>query len=129
MPVILIVEDHPLLRQSLCDVMARRFPDHRIVPAEDGEEAIALAGELRPAAVVIDLKLPGISGLAATAAIKKAVPETRVVVHSIFNSPALRRQASTAGADAYVAKDEGIARLVRTIRTLTRAASPRTDAE
>ena len=90
--------------------------------AEEGHSAVVLAGALRPVAVIMDLSLPGISGVDATVRIRKAAPDAIVIMFSLEDSAAARRGAAAAGAHAYVTKDEGTEPLGRTLAKLSGAA-------
>jgi DNA-binding NarL/FixJ family response regulator len=117
-PSILIVEDHDLLRESMRDLLAGRFPACRIVEAEDGQMAVSLATELRPLIVIMDINLPGTNGLDAARAIRQILPSSAVVIHSMEDSPAIRERAAAAGAVAYVSKGQGIRRLIEIIEEI-----------
>ena len=115
---ILIVDDHAPIRRLVHQALARQFPRYRILEAEEGGLAVALASELRPAAVIMDLSLPGISGLEAAARIRQLVPGAVVIMFSLDDSLAARRGAAAAGAHAYITKDEGIEELGSTLARL-----------
>ncbi len=102
--VILIVEDHDVVRRSLREWLAVALPQYRIIEASTGEEALALAERERPCLVLMDIGLPHMNGIEATQCIKSAVPGTRVVILSINEEPAFQTEAARAGATAYVPK-------------------------
>ena len=105
MPItILIVEDHDLVRKALGEWVAAKFPGCHVIEATRGEEAIALAQVSSPHVVIMDLDLPGMSGLQATARIKAMIPATQVVILSLHDDKAHRARATRAGANAYVFK-------------------------
>jgi DNA-binding NarL/FixJ family response regulator len=101
---ILIADDHAVLRQLLQTQLKEWFADLDIVEAEDGEHAVAVAAEIGPDVVIMDLDLPGMSGIEATRAIKKLQPDTRIVVLTVHELEAYQAGAAEAGADAYIAK-------------------------
>ena len=72
--------------------------------AGDGADAVALAKQLEPDVVLMDLRMPVLSGLDAAPLIKEACPATQVVLLSAFESPALEQQAEEAGCFAYLVK-------------------------
>jgi two-component system response regulator NreC len=84
--------------------------------AEDGEDAIAKARETLPDVVVMDVVLPRLDGIAATARLQELQPETAVVVLSLHDDGASRERASAAGAVAFVAKHEPDDALLAAIR-------------
>jgi DNA-binding NarL/FixJ family response regulator len=79
MITILLVDDYPVMRQLLRDIL-ERYPDIQIVgEAANGEEAVARCSELRPRVVVIDLRLPTISGMETATLIKLQHPSTTII--------------------------------------------------
>jgi len=101
---ILIIEDHEAVRRSLRDWLEVEFPQSRVIEAASGEEAIALTRVESPRLVVMDISLPGMSGIEATRRIKAALPSTQVVMLTIHEDDAHRADATAAGASAYVPK-------------------------
>lgn len=113
---ILIVEDHELMRNALRDSLRDAFRDFDVVTAGSGEEGLAAAAEHRPAAVVMDLDLPGINGIEATRGIKALLPSAFVVMCSLSDDPAERHAAFEAGADEWIPKDQALDELIPAIR-------------
>lgn len=72
--------------------------------AGDGATGIELAKELEPDVVLMDVQMPGMRGIEATAIITGSLPDTRVIVLTTFDDDALRQQADEAGATAYLVK-------------------------
>ena len=105
MPVtILIVEDHEAVRRSLRDWLEVEYPQCRVIEASSGEEAIALIPVESPRLVVMDISLPGMSGIEATRQIKAVLPSSQVVMLTIYEADTYRADAAAAGASAYVPK-------------------------
>lgn len=105
---ILIVDDHQLAREGLRAVLES---SGLVVAgtAETGEQAINLAGELRPDVILMDLRLgDGIDGLEATRAISALGLECRILMLTLHDMPAYVREALAAGAAGYVLKDSSI---------------------
>lgn len=101
---ILIVEDHTLLRQGL-QAMLSADPTLEVVgEAEDGRQALHLAGSLAPNLILMDLSMPGTNGTEAIVEIKKRHPEIRVLVLTVHKAEEYIRAALQAGADGYVLK-------------------------
>src|SRR5436190_21618716 len=100
---ILIVEDNPqmrrTLRELLGDVVAACYE------CSDGREALVAYQQYRPDWVLMDLKMPGIDGLAATAALCAADPAARILIVTNYDDPELREAARQAGACGFVAKE------------------------
>lgn len=102
--VILVVEDNPFMRHSLCDLIGQSHPDCTLLEANSGEKALELVTSQPPDLVLMDIALPGMDGLTCLVEIKKLVPTARSVVISYHEEPPYVARAREAGADAYVAK-------------------------
>lgn len=115
---ILIVEDHAGLRQSLREWLELSFPHYPLLEAASGEEAIAVAQTASPCLIIMDIGLPGITGIEATESIKKTMPNTKVVMLTIFDDDDYRSHAAAAGAFAYVPKRKIKTELMPVIRRI-----------
>jgi two-component system, response regulator PdtaR len=102
-PRVLVVDDHAMLREALAELLDQAGFEV-VGEAGDGADAVALTGQLEPDVVLMDLRMPGLSGLDAAPLIKEVCPATQVVLLSAFESPALERQAEEAGCFAYLVK-------------------------
>ena len=113
---ILIVDDQPLVRQGLRMRLSME-PDLDVVgEAEDGQMALEVAQRVRPDLALIDVEMPRLDGLAATSALRAALPDVVVILMSIYESPTLHQRALKAGAAAFVEKQGGIERLLHAVR-------------
>ncbi len=113
---VLLVDDHSLVRRGFRRMLEDE-PDMEIVgEAGDGSEAIRLAGELRPAVVVMDCVLPGMTGLAATRRILEMFPQTAILMLSMHSEETWVRQALEAGAGGYLLKNAVDLELATAIR-------------
>jgi DNA-binding NarL/FixJ family response regulator len=118
---LLLVDDEVQVRRGLSMAFSAE-PDLKVIgEAEDGECAVALAHELRPDVVIMDLRLRTLDGLSATRRIHERDPDIRVVVLTLLDDRLTRSAAAAAGALGFVGKGEGSERLVSTIRTVARA--------
>ena len=116
---VLIVDDHPLVRSGARIML--EDPGIEIVgEAASGGESIELAGTLRPDVVLMDIGLPDMNGLEATAAIKRDYPETAVVILTGDSSRNFIRSAIEAGAVGYVMKGAARELLLQAVK-LTQA--------
>jgi DNA-binding NarL/FixJ family response regulator len=105
-PSILVVEDFETLRSSVMHWLRVRFPSFHINGVGTAEEALELARASRPDVVLMDIDLPGISGLEATSLFRVRSPGTLVVILTMHDTPGHRHAATIAGASAYVTKVE-----------------------
>ena len=123
LPRLLVVDDHDMLRDALVELLVQAGFDV-VGQAADGADAVALAKELEPDVVLMDLRMPVLGGLDATRLIKHATPATQVVLLTAFESPALQQQAEEAGCFAYLVKGTppGTLRLVLHQAVATRRA-------
>jgi len=117
---LLLADDHPVVRAGLAGMLAAE-PDLEIVgEAADGAEACALARELRPDVVLMDLRMPGLDGVSATAVISAELPETRVLVLTTYDTDADIVRAVEAGATGYLLKDTPRLQLADAVRAAAR---------
>lgn len=116
MITVLLVDDQPTMRSGL-RMRLELEPDLAVIgEAADGAAAVALARETRPDVVIMDIEMPGMDGIAATAAIRAAAPGCAVVVHSLHDDAATQARARAAGAVAFVGKHRLEAPLLAAIR-------------
>lgn len=115
---VLIVDDHPLVREGL-RTMLHGVDDVALVgEASDGLEAIKAAADFKPDVVIIDVRMTGLDGIEATRRIKDQRPETAVLVLTVLEEPDYLLEAVRAGASGYLLKDCSRQQLLNAIRTL-----------
>ena len=115
---ILLAEDHRILRDGLRAIF-RGEPDLALVgEAVDGREAIALARELQPDLVILDLSMPRTDGLSALAEIKRVAPQARVLVMTVHRTEEYVFKAIEGGADGYLLKDASASELLLAVRSV-----------
>jgi DNA-binding NarL/FixJ family response regulator len=118
-PRVLIVDDHPLTRDALATLLAGN--DFDVVgQASDGQEAVELAGQLRPQLVLLDLSMPGVDGLSALPGLRDAVPDAEVIVLTASGTEDNLLAAIRAGAAGYLLKSEPPDRIVDFLRGVAR---------
>jgi DNA-binding NarL/FixJ family response regulator len=115
---VLIADDHPAFRAGLRAVLAAAPELELVGEAGNGAEALAMAGELRPDVVVMDVQMPGPDGIATTRQLVAAVPGTRVLVLTMFDDDATVFRALQAGARGYVTKGASFPELTRAIHAV-----------
>ena len=103
---VLVVDDQAPFRRAAAAVVRVTGGFEVVGEAESGEEAVELAERLAPQLVLMDIKMGGISGIEATRLITMASPEVVVVLLSTYQADDLPSDATTAGAVAYINKDE-----------------------
>ncbi len=117
MPIrVLIADDHGVVRQGLRMYLGSDPELEIIGEARDGAEAVNLSRELHPDVVLMDLLMPGMDGIAATAAIRRQMPETEVVALTSVLEDASVVEAVRAGAIGYLLKDTDAHELRRAIK-------------
>jgi DNA-binding NarL/FixJ family response regulator len=115
---ILIADDHPLFRKGM-RALLDPIPDFKVIgEAANGEEALRLAVDLRPDVILMDLQMPGSSGLAAIRAIRGASPSISILVVTLFDDDDSVYAALRAGARGYLLKDARDDEVVRAIRAV-----------
>jgi DNA-binding NarL/FixJ family response regulator len=117
---VLLVEDHFLARIALRSVLAGHAQIHIVGEAGDGEQGLALYRVLRPDVVLLDLRLPGISGFDVLIRLRKEFPEARVVVLSNYRGSEDVYRAVRSGAAGYLTKDASGQELLDAITTVHR---------
>jgi DNA-binding NarL/FixJ family response regulator len=117
---LLLVDDQPAVRRGL-RIRFRLEPDIQIVgEASNGKEALSLAQALVPDVVLMDVEMPEMDGIAATAALRKLVSQSAVVILSIHDDAQIRGRALAAGAVAFVEKRGATDSLLAAIRQAAR---------
>src|SRR5579864_8631984 len=120
---VLIVDDHEVVRMGVKALLQQHPPLQVIAEASSGEEAVAQAIAHHPDVVVMDVRMPGMSGVEACRQIVEQLPATRVVMLTTFAEDELLFAAIRAGASGYVLKRIGSQDLVHTIEAVARGES------
>lgn len=115
---VLVVDDHPLLREGINAVLSGQ-PDIQVAgEATDGEEALALFRALQPDVTLMDLQMPALNGLGAIRAILAEYPQARIAILTTYRGDVRALQAIEAGASAYLLKSALRKELIDAIRLL-----------
>lgn len=119
---VLLADDHAVVRAGLHALLDAGGDLEVVGEVADGRAAVRLAAELQPDVVVIDVAMPGLNGIDATAAIREATPRTRVVVLSMHGTKEHVFRALRAGATGYVLKESAGRLTVDAVRAVHRGA-------
>ena len=117
---ILLADDHEVVRRGLISLLSTR-PDWQVCgEARNGREAVALAVKLKPNLAILDLSMPDLNGLEATRQIRKEVPETEILVFSMYENERFVRDLLAAGARGYVLKSDVSSQLLNAVDAVSR---------
>jgi two-component system response regulator DesR len=113
---VLLADDQALVRGALASLLSLE-PDLDVVSEVGrGDEVVPAARSTRPDVALLDVEMPGLDGIAATAALRAALPGCRVLVVTTFGRPGYLRRALEAGASGFVVKDTPARRLADAVR-------------
>jgi DNA-binding NarL/FixJ family response regulator len=115
---ILIADDHTLIRETWSFILKTDLRFNVIATCGSGEEAVELAKQLRPDIVIMDINLPGIDGIEATALIRKYAPGAKIVAVSLHTQPVYAQKMMKSGASGYVTKSSGREEMVNAIEQI-----------
>jgi DNA-binding NarL/FixJ family response regulator len=109
---VLLVDDNPMVR-SMVRQLFDCHPDFAVVgTAANGRDAIAEAENLKPDLIILDLAMPVMTGLDAAPLLRKALPNTRLILFTVHEGDEVERLARAAGIHAVVSKDQGASKLI-----------------
>ena len=115
MPRILLADDRASMRNTLRNLLTLYGKLDVCGEATDGRQAVDAAVALKPDLVLLDYKMPNGDGIEAASELKQRLPETPVVIFTLYKTLELESQALGAGVRAVVGKEEGVIKLLRTI--------------
>ena len=121
---IMIVDDHALAREGLRAMLAHQQDLAVVAEAVDAGEARALCRRVGPDLILMDVRMPGTDGLAATAAIKQEFPAISVIVITMYENPDYLLQAIRAGAAGYLLKSAATREVLTAVRQVLRGEFP-----
>lgn len=113
-PRILVADDHPQVLASLCRLL--EAAGAVVGAVEDGRTAVAEALRLRPHVAILDVMMPGMSGLDAAKLLRRDAPEIKVILCTVYVEPGMVDEAFAAGAVGFVRKQSAYADLAPAIR-------------
>ena len=120
---VLLVDDHEVVRIGLTAILNRQEGIEVVGEAATADEAVALARKLRPDVVLMDIRMPGESGIEACRKVKRENPEIKVVMLTSYADDEAVLGSIRAGAEGYVLKQVGSGDIIRAIETVARGDS------
>jgi DNA-binding NarL/FixJ family response regulator len=117
---VLLVDDHPIVRQGYRRVLESQSDLHVVAEADSAAEAYAAFKAHDPDVIVMDISMPGASGLEAIRNIRSRNPRARILVFTMHNEAVLVKSAFNAGASGYVTKSSEPSAVVNAIRSVAR---------
>lgn len=116
---LLIVDDHEVLREGVRSLLAKLRPEWQICgEAINGDQAISFTQSLNPDIVILDISMPGVSGLEACERMRQMGMKNPVLIFTTHESESLHAEVSRAGAEGYVLKSQAARNLVVAIDTI-----------
>lgn len=119
---ILLVDDHDMMRKGLKKIIDAEEDMQVVGEAVDGEEAVSMAKETSPDIIVMDINMPRMNGIEATTIIMSSEMDLRIIGLSLHDSKEVMQGMLSAGATAYISKDEAFKVLCNTVRREARLA-------
>jgi DNA-binding NarL/FixJ family response regulator len=118
MPRMLIVDDHALIRRGV-QLILEPYPEWQLCgEAENGQEAIMGASNLRPDVIIMDISMPVLDGIEAAEVISQKHPDIKIILLTLYDSEEIIRKAFQAGARGYVSKADADQELLKALRTV-----------
>jgi NarL family two-component system response regulator LiaR len=120
---VMIVDDHQVVRRGLISFLSTAAHIQVVIEASSGAEAVTLAEQHQPDVTLLDLLMPEMNGVEATAALRARVPHTRVIILSTFGEPQMVADALRAGAIGYLIKSAPLEQIIAAIEAAMHGSS------
>jgi two-component system response regulator DesR len=117
---VLLAEDQSMVREALATLLGLEDDLDVVAQVARGDEVVAAAREHAVDVALLDIEMPGMGGLEAAAALRKALPRVKVVIVTTFGRPGYLRRAMESGADAFLVKDAPASQLAEAVRRVLR---------
>jgi two-component system nitrate/nitrite response regulator NarL len=115
---ILLADDHPVVRRGIASCLSRQPHLEILGEAADGQEALRKARELSPDIILMDIDMPQLNGLAVTEALRKEMPQVKVLILSMHSNTEYVLRIIQSGARGYVLKEASPEELIKAIETV-----------
>jgi two-component system response regulator DesR len=113
---VLLADDQSMVREALATLLGLEDDIEVVAQVARGDEVVAAAQEHAPDVALLDIEMPGMTGIEAAAALRKAVPRVKVVIVTTFGRPGYLRRAMESGAVAFLVKDAPASQLAEAVR-------------
>ncbi len=117
---VLLAEDQGMVREALAALLSLEDDLEVVAQVSRGDQVAAAVTEHRVDVAVLDIEMPGMTGIDACAEVRRVRPQTKVVIATTFGRPGYLRRAMESGADAFLVKDAPAAELAEAIRRVLR---------
>jgi two-component system response regulator DesR len=115
---VLIAEDQAMIREALAALLSFEDDIEVVAQVGRGDEVVAAATEHDAEVALLDIEMPGLDGLSAASALRRAKPALKIVILTTFGRPGFMRRAMETGVSAFLVKDSPAERLAETVRTV-----------
>jgi len=115
---ILLVDDHPIVREGIKSALSKRKNISIVGEADTGEEAMVKARKLSPDVILMDINMPGMSGLETSRRLRKSVPDSKILALTMHENREYVLEMTQLGARGYVFKDSSPSELLRAIEAV-----------
>jgi DNA-binding NarL/FixJ family response regulator len=113
----IVADDHPALLAAVCEVLVENVIDV-VGRAANGHEALSKIETRKPVVALMDIRMPGLGGIAVAEQLRRSTPETRIVLYTGYGDQALLADALDAGVRGFVLKDAPLPDLVRAVKSV-----------
>lgn len=120
---LLLVDDHMVLREAMRALLATEADLEIVGEAENGRQAVELAGQLQPDVVIMDIAMPQLNGLEATRRITKEAPNTKVLILSSYSDDKFVQDLTEVGAIGYLLKQSAAPEVIKAVREAAKGKS------